>query len=540
MPLKDTDDAQNRFRSAARAPQRARMGIDISRPVRPTFPVVGASLPLKTPQRSLPQGPVQRPRAALASATLANVASPPLTRPLAPAPAAKKGRRRVVTKKRVALVIVLLMLLAGGWVASKLFSNTLKVFHGNVFSILNTAKLKGEDTGRVNILLAGNSADDVGHNGANLTDSIMVISMDVKHNTAFMLSVPRDLWVEIPGYGHAKINEAYVDGQAGNFSAPGYANGGMGLLADVIHQNFHIPINYYALIDYNALRDGVNAVGGIDVDIQSSDPRGLYDPSIDWSTHEPLVRLTNGAHHLNGEQALDFARARGDAYGAYGFVRSDFDRTEHQRMMMLALKNRILTVGTLANPVALGKLFDSMGKNVKTDVTLSEVRRMYDLTKSLDNKQIQSAGLNDANGKDLLASYRSPTGQSALIPAAGLDDFSQIQAYVRYLMTSDPVAKESATVVVLNGTSTSGLAAKAEASLAAKNIATAAIGDASAKTVTTTIIDASGGKKPATLRVLEQLYGTHTTVTNPYASIYDANFIVVLGADQATTTGAQQ
>src|SRR5258708_30037544 len=108
----------------------------------------------------------------------------------------------------------------------------------------------------------------------------------------------------------------------------------MGLLAEVIQQNLGIKTNYYALINYNALKDGVNAVGGIGVNIQSSDPRGLYDPSIDWSTHGPLVKLKNGVQHLNGEQALDLARARGDAYGSYGFARSDFDRTQNQRMMM--------------------------------------------------------------------------------------------------------------------------------------------------------------------------------------------------------------
>src|SRR5262249_37027253 len=135
--------------------------------------------------------------------------------------------------------------------------NVQRVFGGNIFSVLTTTKLKGEDAGRVNILLAGNSADDPGHNGANLTDSIMVISIDTKHNSAFLLSVPRDLWVAIPGYGHAKINEAYVDGQAGEFAAAGYPPGGMGLLAEVVQQNFGLAINYYALIDYNALRDGV-------------------------------------------------------------------------------------------------------------------------------------------------------------------------------------------------------------------------------------------------------------------------------------------
>lgn len=448
----------------------------------------------------------------------------------------RKHKFKIFTKKRLALVLILIILGVGGWVGSKFFMNVQRVFHGNVFSVLSTTKLKGEDTGRVNILLAGNSADDPGHNGANLTDSIMVVSIDVKNHNAFMLSVPRDLWVAIPGYGHAKINEAYVDGEAGNFSAPGYPNGGMGLLAEVIKQNFGITANYYALIDYNAFRDAVNAVGGIDVTVKSSDSRGLYDPSIDWSTHGPLVKLANGVQHLSGEQALDLARARGDAYGSYGFPRSDFDRTDHQRMMMIALKSKVLSAGVLANPITLGNLFDSIGKNVQTDFTLSEVRRLYDIGKNIDNNSIQSVGLNDANGVNLLASYTSPSQQSALIPAAGLDDFSAIQAYITRLMSDNPVVREAAKVVVLNGTSVSGLASEKEKLLTANNIDVSAIGDALSAAATTTIIDASGGQKPATLNYLKRTYGTSVTTTNPYANTYDADFIIILGNDQTKTT----
>jgi LCP family protein required for cell wall assembly len=416
----------------------------------------------------------------------------------------------------------------------KILINTAKIFHGSVFNILTTTKLKGEDVGRVNILLAGNSADDPGHDGANLTDSIMIVSIDTKNNTAFMLSVPRDLWVHIPGYGHAKINEAYVDGQTGHFSAQGYPSGGMGLLEEVIHQNFNLNINYYALIDYNAVRDAVNAVGGIDMNIQSSDPRGLYDPSIDWTTHGPLVKLSNGVHHLSGQQALDLARARGDAYGSYGYAQSDFERTQNQRLMLLALKTKILSAGVLANPVALGNLFDSLGKNVSTDMTLSEARRLYDLGKKVDNGSITSASLNQANGQNLLSNYTSPTGQSALIPASGLDNFSQIQAYITRLVSSNAVTREDATVVVLNGTNTAGLAASAQTVLSSKGITVGAVGDAGASApAATTIIDVSAGKMPATLQLLKQLYGSNVTTTNPYASSYTADFIVILGPDQA-------
>lgn len=534
MPLKDSRDDLRRFRSAAYQPNRMRPSMDIRRSRPAAMPIAG-KLPQAIPQQPLrpvaqPQ-PTQPPRHhSLPTPALSLGTAPQRTRRSA-APAAKKPRK-ILTVKRVVLSILAILIIGGGWMAGKLIINTARIFHGSVFNILTTTKLKGEDTGRVNILLAGNSADDPGHDGANLTDSIMVVSIDTKNNTAFMLSIPRDLWVHIPGYGHAKINETYVDGQTGHFSAQGYPNGGMGLLEEVIHQNFNLDISYYALIDYNAVRDAVNAVGGIDVTIKSSDPRGLYDPSIDWTTHGPLVKLSNGTHHLSGEQALDLARARGDAYGSYGYAQSDFERTQNQRLMLLSLKTKVLSAGVLANPVALGNLFDSLGKNVKTDMTLSEARRMYDLGKKINNENVTSASLNDVNGKNLLANYTSPTGQSALIPANGLDNFSQIQAYITRLVSNNAMTRENATVVVLNGTTTAGLAASAQTTLTSKGVNVGAVGDAHTPVSATTIIDASAGKMPATLQTLKQLYGANVTTTNPYAGSYTADFIVVLGPDQ--------
>lgn len=533
MPLKDSSDDLRRFRSNAYQPGRTRPSMDIRRP-HPLSPSVAKTMPQQQQAHALPsnrsvtQPQITPPRQASRGMPLDT--APPHARRSA-APVVKK-RRKLLTKKRIIFFILFLLIAGGGWMGGKVLINTAKVFHGSVFNILTTTRLKGEDSGRVNILLAGNSADDPGHDGANLTDSIMVVSIDTKDNTAFLLSIPRDLWVAIPGYGHAKINEAYVDGQSGNFRMPGYPSGGMGLLEEVIHQNLNMNINYYALIDYNAARDAVNAVGGIDVTIQSQDPRGLYDPSIDWATHGPLVKLTNGIHHLSGEQALDLARARGDAYGSYGYAQSDFERTQNQRLMLVALKTKILTAGVLANPVALGNLFDSLGQNVKTDMTLSEARRLYDLGKHIGNGSITSAGLNDADGRNLLANYTSPTGQSALIPTAGMDDFSQIQAYLMRLTSSSAVVREGAGVVVLNGTNAAGLAANAQATLTGKGINVTTVGDAVTPTVTTLIIDASNGSKPATFQLLKQLYGTNVTTVNPYARTYTADFIVVLGADQ--------
>ena len=334
--------------------------------------------------------------------------------------------------------LLILLVAVGGWIGYKLLANEIRVFGwGGVVSLLHPAKLKGENEGRVTILLAGNSADDANHGGANLTDSIMVLSIDTKHNTAFMLSIPRDLYVDIPGFGHAKINEAYQDGEQNHFQASGYADGGMGLLEKTVSETVSgLPIDYYALVDYAAVRLAVDAVGGITITVASSNPRGLYDPSPDLNNHfAPLVDLPNGSSKINGVQALGLARARGDHYGSYGYGLSDFERTKNQRLIMLALKDKAISAGTLSNPVKLGNLFDSLGNNIKTDMSLGEAKRFYDIITKVPNGDIKSVGLNDVNGNSLLDSYTTARGQSTLIPATGVDDFSAIQAYLKQLTT---------------------------------------------------------------------------------------------------------
>jgi len=443
--------------------------------------------------------------------------------------------------KRTAAISAVFLLLAGGWMGWKVFNNSGKVFggDGNILGFLNATKLKGEDKGRVNFLLAGVSSDDPGHSGADLTDSIMLVSVDTINKKAFMLSIPRDLWVDIPSYGHSKINAANAYGDADSYSQPGYPDGGIGLLEQVLAENFQLPIHYYAKINYGAFRDAVNAVGGISVNIESSDPRGLYDPNISKADKGPL-KLANGVQVLDGQTALNLARARGDPPGdgryPYGFERSDFDRTENQRMMLLALKDKVTSGGVITNPLKIGELFDVVGKNMKTDLQPSEVRRIYDLSKQIKSSDIQSLSLNDANGVNLLASYRTPDGASALIPAAGVDSFGIINAYIKKAMSSDPVVQESAKVVILNGGDLTGLATKYSNVLTNKGLTVSAVGDSARQEGATVIIDqtTTSNAKPGTKARLQQLFAGSTAKTQATAqsSYPTADFIVVLGTTQ--------
>lgn len=432
------------------------------------------------------------------------------------------GSKKRITK-RIAAIFGVLVLAVGLWFGFKFYKDIANLTgNKNPLSLLGAfhpAPLKNQN-GRVNILVAANSADDVGHNGANLTDSIMVLSIDTKKNTALMLSIPRDLWVSIPGNGHAKINSAYTDG-------------GMNKLQEVVQDNLGLTIDYQALVNYGAFRDLVNAVNGITITVQSDDPRGIYDPSLDYTSRTccALAKYPNGPVNLNGKQALNLGRARGDAYGSYGYAQSDFTRTLYQRKMLVAIKDKASQSSIVANPFKVAGLVDAVGNNIKTNLQVNEIETLYTYMKKIDDNKIDSYNINTLMGKNttMLQNFTSPDGQSALIPAAGVDDFSDIQKQITKILTADPVTKEGATVVVLNGTTTSGLALRQENKLIGKGM-TVSVGDAAATQATTTIIDNSNSQMPNTLAYLKSQYkATVTTDAHLTATYPGADFILVLG-----------
>ena len=459
----------------------------------------------------------------------------------------KLAKRKKWTRKRKVLtsILIVFLVLIGSttWFGSRIINDIDKVFHGNPFSdvqaLFSSVKLNGESQGRVNILLAGDSADDPNHGGAQLTDSIMVLSIDTQNHTAFALSIPRDLWVYVPGLqSYQKINAA---NDVANFQQSGYPAGGMGQLQQIVQTDLGIPIDYYALIDYTAFRDAVNAVGGVTINIQSSDPRGIYDSFTQ-------LKLSNGEQNLTGQEALNLARARGDTPAGditYGIPNSDFTRTMYQREMLVQLAVKAKSLGVITNPLKITSLFDALGNNVKTDLNLQDVLRLVQITKGLSPSSVgsyqYSYGVTGAV-QPLLTGYTDPSSrQEALIPSAGIGNFGQLQQYYLQLTSNNAVIKEGANVVILNGSSVTGLAAKERGVLQTKGIDSVTIADAINEYAGTMIVDESGGKDPATKQLLEQLFpGTVATSSagnaeaNEAANYPNANFVVILGKNWTT------
>ena len=449
---------------------------------------------------------------------------------------AKKSKWR--SPKRIALSSALVLVVAaigfGLWFSSSLLSSVNKVFHGNVFSdanaLINGTNLK-ESGGRINILLAGDSVGDPNHGGASLADSIMVLSFDPQTKTGFILSVPRDLWVYIPSMGHQKIN---ATNDVANFSQPGYPNGGMGQLEEVLNTDLGIPIDYYALIDYAAFKDAVNAVGGITIDIQSPDPRGIYDAY----TH---LKLPNGWVTLTGQQALDLARARGDGAAgdvSYGLPNSDFSRTQHQRQMLVALFKKALSVGVLSNPLKITSLFNAFSSNINTDMSIGDVIALEKASSGVDLTKLQSVTYSYGGSNPLLKGYVDPvSGQDALIPSLGLDNFTQLQNYYQQLTSSNPVVQEGPTVTLLNASNVSGLAGKEKMVLENKGYTVTSIADASTEYPSTLIVNNTNGQKPAATTELSKLIkGSVVSSTSgskeaAEATNYTSDYVVVMGQD---------
>ena len=325
-------------------------------------------------------------------------------------------RRKVLIGIAIPLAIVLGI---AGWLAYSLqhaINSATNNTGGSLLNVLRPQKLNGEATGSVNILLTGNSYDDKGHQGAALTDSIMVAHIDITKKKLTLVSIPRDLLVQYNG-SDMKINAVYV--QAGEGTA------GLDALGTVVEQVTGLHIDQHMLVGYTALKDAVNAVGGITVDITSPDPRGIYDANLN-------LTLPNGPQQLNGDQVLQLARARNDPVPgkvSYGLPNGDFDRQENQRKILSALIAKAKGSGELANPLNLVKIFNSLSANLRTDLTVGQVSRLYQLMKG-SGSGISSVSIRGKSTDLLLADYRSATLGDVLVPTAGTYDYSAIRKYI--------------------------------------------------------------------------------------------------------------
>ena len=301
-----------------------------------------------------------------------------------------------------------------------------------------------DETSRVTILVLGLDYRDWENNqGAPRTDTMMLLTLDPLSNTAGMLSIPRDLWVNIPGFQPNKINTAYRFGEI--YRLP---EGGPGLAIKTVEQLLGIPIHFYAQVDFFAFERFIDELGGIEVEV----PEELkVDPIGPGNT----VVLEPGRQTLDGAVALAYARAR-NTEG------SDFDRAQRQQQVVLAIRDRVLSLDML--PTLISKaplLYQELAAGVQTNLSLDQAIKLALMASQIPEGNIHRAQI----GVNQVAFGTSPDGQDILIPIPEEIRLVRDQVFSSGLLGSpvavatDPaqvIAAEGARVAVLNGTLTPG------------------------------------------------------------------------------------
>jgi LCP family protein required for cell wall assembly len=434
---------------------------------------------------------------------------------------------------RSTIALVVLVLLGGGFLFSKGLLKIQKVLKGGgsaaaLESEVTPDLLKGEGEGRINILMLGKGGP--GHEGADLTDTIIVASIDPVNKNATLVSVPRDLWVTVPGRGSTKINAVYANAKARSLnSTPKDTDkaqrAGVDALEGVISQVLGIPIHYYGMIDFTGFKQAVDIVGGIDMNVPEE--LAVSEHMWDNTTGKPyFLNVPAGQQHFDATRALYFTRSR------HTSPRGDFDRSERQRLFIQALSQKVLSAGTYTNPIKISGLISAFGDHIGTDFNKDSAFRLMQLGKEMDITKTKSIGLADAPNS--FVTTDNIDGQSIVRPKAGIGDYSEIQNYIRNTIKDPYLAKENATVAVLNGTTTAGLAKQKADELKTYGYNVTIVDSAPTQDYArTTLIDVTNNK-PFTKNYLEKRLEVKATtnIPDPAIKTQGVDFVIILGQDE--------
>ncbi|HHV05804.1 MAG TPA: LCP family protein [Anaerolineaceae bacterium] len=372
---------------------------------------------------------------------------------------------------------------------------------------------------RVNILIMGIDArsPDV---KAPLTDSMILFTLDPVANTAAMLSIPRDLWVRIPGSGYNKINTAYSIGVINQL--PG---GGPAMASKTVENFLGVSIDYYAQIDFKAFVDFINLIDGVKLNVTETVLLDVLDTQISFD-------LEPGIYTLDGDLALAYVRSR--AYGD-----GDVSRAARQQQVILAVRDRILEFSMI--PTLLGnanQIYDSLSRGIHTNLSMNEMIKLgLKILNDVPRDQIQH--------KVIDFSYvnigQGPGGESMLRPLPNRirelrDELFTGSTFLDTLAKEEDIqtilTEEGARVSVMNASSQADLGDRAVAYLRSQGVNVVEQGNVSSSTFSTITFY---GAKPYTIKFLTQL----TNITNPALVAYAYNggnpvdIVIILGDDFA-------
>lgn len=381
-----------------------------------------------------------------------------------------------------------------------------------------TIPFETDEHGRTNVLVFGTEGYDMSgsvgngqHDGADLTDSIMVISFDQETKDVALLSIPRDLKVSQACFA-GKVNEVYT---CNNPNADNEAAGAEAL-QEQLGEILGIDFQYWAHVNWGSLTQIVDALGGITVTLDE-DIADYYNTGIVMSAGVPTV--------VNGEQALGIARAR---YGTQG---GDFTRGNSQQKIVEGIVQKMIE-----NGVGFGEainLLNILGDNLRSNFSSENIKAGLSLMSGFNPAEIRNVPLVDYENDIYYVKTADIGGVSFVVPNAGAGMYREIQAYVDKMFSSNPAVREGSTIAIYNATETPGIAGAEQTRLEGEGYTVIEIDDAAtgdcAEQYCVFVMDET---MAATKAALETRYGVtaHSAAELP-GDIYPgtASIVIVIG-----------
>ncbi len=369
------------------------------------------------------------------------------------------------------------------------------------------------DPNRVTILLLG--IDQRGdEEGPFRTDTMIVLSLDPVRRTGAMLSIPRDLWVHIPGFQPGRINTANSLGDA--YQVPG---GGPALAAQTVERNLGLRIDHTVRVNFDLFLRAVEAIGPVEVCVEET----IHDENYpDGSYGVMTVHFDPGCQPLEAERLLQYARTRHTEGG-------DFDRARRQQQVIQAIRDRVLSLGGVQALLSQAPaLWEAARQDIETTLSFEDIVRLALLAQEIPPENITQAVLDAAYVEPVITAEGDQVlrlrGDAMRTLLQDLFNPTQLtQEDLRRL-----AAGESATLSVVNGTAAQGLAADAQAWLEGQGYTVAEIGNAPRSDYRETVIKDYTGN-PYTARLLASLMGVPFTRVRPgtdNATVYDIQIVV--------------
>ena len=310
-----------------------------------------------------------------------------------------------------------------GSILSKMSGGKESVF-GSLLGVAAGEEIKQEGDGRTNILLLGMRGTEI-LGGDLLADVIMVVSLKKDEDKIALVSIPRDLYVKIPGStDSSKINAIHAYGeQAGKKE-------GISQMKKAVGEITGMNIHYATTIDFVGFRKLIDAVDGVDVTLETP----FYEVSQFVKGNEcgGEFTLPAGKNHLTGETALCYVRARENT--------SDFDRAKRQQVVLQSLKSRLISLGTLTDFGRVSNILDAIGDNVRTDMPAGEMRGFFDEYVGMQNAEIYQRVLENTEEGLLRVPEDIHGAGYVLVPRAGNYDYSKIHEICKNIFV---VARQS-------------------------------------------------------------------------------------------------